>query len=460
MLSKDDRIAFSLQIVSSDSQIRAFDTAKAQLQVQINTLQKLDTANANLYNPVNVLINSYHNEYAKLDGNVRSSIIEQDIVDSANKKINNFFFPNNINTAVPSLTPYNNIWAQIKPFAITYAIGKNYVETYPSTTQKEADLINPILTLISNASAYSDIENTTGQICTDGTCDLPQYLDQPTCVANSGVWTPGPDTIVTYPDVQTLKTNIVSAVNTLKTFLLTEVSLIPTNDPDTSNQSLNNAAINDINNVILAAINTWLGYVDFNTSHGQTTCAGFNSYNSNLLAPTKLHSTQLSALQLALNSRLSFITTRISQLSTILGNITQNLTNGDLTSSTGLYGKRYGYLSLRLNALGGSLSQLASLQAATNAQDAIKANTITTKNTYMSFLPTTLFKSPGSGSSTIHLVDTSFLSVGDTVFIIAENQEELQRAVKSISGNMVILNDTVPEKYIPSSKARLYKDLT
>src|SRR6185369_9395356 len=96
------------------------------------------------------------------------------------------------------------------------------------------------------------------------------------------------------------------------------------------------------------ALNTWLAYSDFNTAHGQTTCAGFNAYNSNLLAPTKLHSTQLSALSTALSSRSSFVTTRISQLDTNLGTIVQDVSTGDLTSSSGLYGQRYGFLSLRL----------------------------------------------------------------------------------------------------------------
>lgn len=460
-IPKDDRIAFSLQIVSADEQIKGLDMAKAQLQVEIDKTQKLDTANKHLFDPVNDLVNLYQTEFNMLDGNVRTTIVEQDIVDSANRKIRNDFFPNDTTITVPSLVSLNNIWPRFKPFALTFAIGKNYTEGYGSTT-KEPDLINAALAYITSATGNTDIENTTGQHCVQtGTCSISMYTDQATCVANSGIWTPGPDSIISFPVVQTLKTNLVSAINTLKTFLLTEVAAIVTNDKDTANQTLNNAAINDINNVIIPALNTWLAYADFNTAHGQSTCAGFNGYNSNLLAPTKLHSSQLAVLQSALSTRLSYVATRVSQFnSTILGTITQDISTGELTSSSGLYGKRYSFLVLRLNALGGSLSKLVGLQASSNAQDQIKSNILSTKATYLSILPTSIFKAPANGTATIAVVTTSYFNPGDSVFIMAEGQEELQRAVKSVVGDTIVLNDVVPQKYRPNEKARIYKDIT
>lgn len=437
-LSKDDRIAFSLKIVSADSQVKALESAKAQLQGEIVKLQKLDTANKNLFDPVNLRINGYQNEFQYIDGNVRTMIVEQDIVDAANKKLRNRFFPNDTNTSVPSLASLNNIWAQVKPFALGYGIGKNYSEGYGSVDNENAQ-ISLALGYITSAGSFTDMELTTGQQC---------------------VMTPTPDTIQTYPAVQTLKTNLVTAINTLKSALLLEVAAITTNDTDATRQGQNNAAISNINTVIIPALNTWLAYVDFNTAHGQTTCAGFNSYNSNLLAPTKLHSTQLAALQSALLARQTFLSTRTSQLNANLGTIVQNINTGELTTSTGFYGQRYGFLSLRLNALGGSLTQLAGLQAASGAQDSIKANILENKATYLSILPTSILKAPGNGTAMITLVSTSMFSVGDNVWVIAEGQEELQRAIKSIAGDLIVLNDAIPAKYRVSDMARVYKDLT
>lgn len=457
-LSKDDRISFSLQIVSADDKIKALLTAKGQLQSQVDKLTKLDLANKNLFDPVNNMVTAYQTEYGKLDGNVRTTITEQDIQDSGSKKIQNHFFPNDTTVTVPSLASTHNVWTKVQPFAITYGIGKNYTEGYGSQT-KEGDLIQACLTLITTIQGNTDIMNTTGQMCgASGTCSLPAFTTQATCTLNGGIWTPGPDIISNDPAIQAQKTSLVTAVNDLKTFLLAEVASIVTNDP--ANATVNNAAINDINNVIIPAINTWLGYVDFNTAHGQTTCAGFNSYNSNLLAPTKLHSTQLAALQTALNTRTSYITTRLGQLSTILGSITQDLNTGEISASSGLYGKRFGFLMLRLNSLDGSLSQLLGLSSASNAQDAIIASTKNAKATYLSILPTSIFGAPGNGTAIISLANASSFSPGDAVWVMAESQEELQRAVKSVNGNSVTLNDTVPSKYNPASKARLYKDIS
>lgn len=463
-LSQADRIAFSLNIVSAAGKIKAFDMSQAQTAAEIQKLVSLDAANKNLFDAPNNLVTAYQAEMNMLDGNLRTTITEQNIQDAASRTIQNYFFPNDQSVTVPSLASSHNVWIRIPPFALTYAIGKNYTEGYGTTT-KEADVLNPILTLIANATAYTNIQLTTGQSCnTTGTCSLgPSYTTQSACLAATptpGVWTAGPDAITNDPAIQTLKTDLVAAVNAYKAFLQTEAAAIVTNDPNAANQAQNNAAINNINNVIIPALDTWLAYVDFNTAHGQTTCAGFNAYNSNLLAPTKLHSTQLQALQTAINTRNSTLATRISQVQAVLGTLVQDLNTGELTSSTGLYGKRYGFLLLRLHTLDGSLSKLKALQNGKGAQDSIKANITNTKNTYLSILPTSLLASPGNGTSTVAVVDGSLFSQGDTVWVTADGQDEIQRAVKSVSGNSLVLNDVVPAKYVPASNARIYKDIS
>lgn len=459
---KDDRIAFSLKIVSADAEIKGLESAKASLNVELMKIQKLDNANKNLLDPSNALTNAYQAELAKLNGIVRSTFTEQDVQDAAGKKVQNAFFPNDLGTPVPSLSAFRGIWPRVQPFAGGFAVGKNYVEVYPGSTTKEADVIAPVLSLISSASAFTDIQATSGQQVSviGGSCSIPMYVDQATCEAampTPGVWTPGIATIVPYPAVLTLATNLTTAVNTLVSFINAELALIPV---DPLNQVQNDAAKNDIQNVILPALTAWLGYVDYLNVPGSVTAAQFPTYDPNLLAPTKLHSAQLTALTNALNARLTYVSTRTSQVITYLGAISQDVNTGEINSKSGLYGKRYGYLLLRLNALGGSLTQLVGLQTASSAQDSIKANIIATKATYMDIVPTTMLKANAAGSGVIHVVDPSFLSVGDTVYVYAENQEELLRGVKAIQGDMITLNDIVPAKYRTSDKARLYKDLT
>lgn len=457
-----DRIAFSLAEVTANAQIAAINQAKSQVQASIAKAQALDTANANLFAPVNSLINQYQLEATDLDGNVRTTITEQDIQDSANKKFQSHFFPNDTATSVPALSATRNVWVNLPPFALSFGLGLNYSQAIPGTTTKESDLINAVLALITSAGSNMDIENTSGQHCTStGTCSLPQYTDQATCVANSGIWTPGPDAIVTFPAVVTLKTNLVTAVNNLISFLNTELTHIPTNDPNTGNQAQNTAAKNYINNTLLPALNAWLAYPDFNpVPNTITTCVAFYSYDPNLLAPTKLHSSQLTALQTALNNRTTFIATRIGQITTALGTISQSVSDGSISSSSGLYGQRYGFLNLRLHLLTGSLIALNGLLNTTGAQNAIAASIAQNKSTYYGILPTSAMQAPANGTSVISLVDVSFLHTGDMVYLCADNAPEIVRGIKLISGNSVILSDVVPATYSPATNGRLYKDLT
>lgn len=465
-IPQSDRIAFSLAQVQAAGQISAINTSKVQVQTQVDKAQALDTANKNLFAAPNALVNQYQTEYGYLDGNVRTTIVEQDIQDSANRKLQNHFFPNDVSVTVPPLAGNHNVWTKIPPFAITYGVGLNYTQAFAGSETKEIDLITPIQTLITSAAAYVNIELTSGQHCTtpNGSCSLPSYTNQVACESAlpvAGVWTPGMDTIASYPNVVTLKSNLVSAVNSLISFLNTEVASIVPNDPNPTNQAQNNAAISYINGTLLPALNAWLSYSDFNpVPGGVTTCVGFYSYDSNLLAPTKLHSTQLTALQTALSNRASFIPTRTAQLASTLGSISQSLTDGSITSSSGIYGQRYGILSLRLNLLTGSLVQLNGMKNTTDAQTAIASSIAQNKNTYFSILPTTSLQAPANSTATLSLVDVSFVSPGDQVYIVADNQPEIVRAVKSINGKSIVLNDVVPPQYSPATNGRLYRDLT
>jgi hypothetical protein len=257
-------------------------------------------------------------------------------------------------------------------------------------------------------------------------------------VAGGGTWTSNGVAI------HALLNNMKTAVNALLTFVTTEAGLIVTTDKSAPNQAQNAAAVSNINTVLIPALNTWIALSDFESSGA---------------GPSKMHSTQMTALSTALSNRSTFIATRIGQLNTTLGTITQNVTDGSVTGS-GLYFTRYNFLVLRLNLLSGSLSQLSGAKSASAAQTNVSASIKSAANTYGSILPTTALAANANGTPSINVVDSSKYSIGDTVYVMADDQVELQRAVKSISGKMITLNDVVPAKYTISSAARLYKDLS
>lgn len=458
-LSQADRITFSGQIAAEVATIASLNLAAAAVQDAMVKAQALDDANKRLSDPTQNYILGYQAELGNLDGQVRSIFTEQDIKDASNKKLGNFFFPNNGNLTIPSLTSSHNVWTQVKPFALAYGLGKNYDESYTAGTS-EAQLLIDALALITSASAYTDIQNTSGQSCgASGTCSLPIYLTQVDCLAHSGIWTPGPDVIADKAEIHTLLTNLAAKISAISAQLTVELGNIVSTDSDPTNSAQNTAATNNINSVILPALNAWLAYSDFNTAHGQTTCAGFNSYDPNLLAPTKLHSAQLSALQTALTNRQTFVTTREGQLNTILGTISQDVTTG-ITTGSGLFFRRFEFLDLRINVLNGSLTQLSSLQAGANAQATIRESTISQNNLYNSLVPTSTMQQSASDTAQLVLNSPAAFAQGDTVYVIADDQVELTRAVKSVNGSVVILNDIVPSKYRIESNLRIYKDVT
>lgn len=438
MLDQNDRVSISLYIVQADATIASLKLAQAAITSKIVELQKLDDANNNLFGSFNDFINRYQSEIQSLDANGRTQILESDLLNAANHTLGNFFFPNDISESVPSLAATNNIWLRFKAFALAYGMGKNYSEAF-SVVTKEGDRISAINAVIATSTPYSNFELTTGTT-PNGTCSIPMYVDQVTCEANSGIWTPSggssPD-----PNITTIKNNLVSAVNVLKSFLISEVALIVTDDPSIPNQTNNDAAINNINTVIIPALNTWLAYPDF-----EVTGSG----------PSKLHSTQLTALQLALSNRNTFITIRISQVAYVLGSISQDITTG-IVSGSGLYYQRYGFLDLRLNLLTGTLTQITNLQRSYDAQTQIIANIQSTKALYETLMSVSLFSAPANGTTLVHVKDASLFSVGDFAYVFSEGQEELSRSIKSINGNAVTLSDIVPQKYTTSNNGRLYK---
>ena len=456
-LTKEDRIAFTKKIVEADQTLKTFNASQAQLLQEKQKAYDLDQGHKKLVDVRTAAINSYQNELAQLDGIIRTQTTESDYINSANFVLGNFYYPNNLSSLPPSIAP--NIWTKTRPYARTYAIGKNNNEVFPGSTTTEQSKINAIRTAITTVETFLDIERTTGQTCYAGFCSLPAYLTQTSCLANGGIWTPGPpDNITTYPAVVTALSNLSTAVQDYENFLNAEAPLIYLNDFNASRQAQNNAALHNINSVILPAINTWQSYADFDASHGQTTCVGFFAYPVTSLSPTKLRPAELNALKSAIDAREAFITTRISQLTANLGTVTQNLSNGSITGS-GLYFERASFLNLRLSLLGGSLIDLLGYERAINAQNELKDNIILAKNTYLSLLACSAFAAPANNTNNIHVKDPSGFSVGDTVYIVSETQEEIVRTISGIVGNRIILGQPVSSKYRESELARIYKEL-
>jgi hypothetical protein len=459
-LTQDERISISKKIVQIPLQNAASDTISAQIGEQKAKAQKEDDANKTLQDDVTSLINGYQLEMARADGNGRNELLEQDMIDGANRKLQNFFFPNDPQTPTPSIP--DGVWKYFIPFAYNKAIGKSYLETYSIVT-KESDLITAVSNAIAVVESFSNITRSTGQSCNaGGTCSLPLYTTQATCenaTPTPGVWTPsGSDIIDNDPAMQAAGTALINAIQAWEDFINGTFAIVVTTDTDPTRSAQNIASKADITNS-LSVINAWQALTTYNTAHGQTTCSGFNSYNVNLLGPVKFRAAELNLIKDEIVARTSFVATRIGELSANLGTVVQNMADGSLTTATGFYGRRMRIINTRLNAMGGSLTKLKGLERGQDAQEQAKDSNDNTAQVYQSVMTCSAFRAPSTGNATIHLLDGSGFSAGNTVYVCAENQEEIQTTILSVSGNTVFLADKIPQKYRQNEFARLYKVL-
>jgi hypothetical protein len=437
------------------------DKISGQLEEAKVAAEKEDNSNKQLMDDLTPIINLYQQELERYDGNGRNQLIEQDMIDSAKHILQNPFFPNDTTVPLPNIP--DGVWKNFPAFSGNKAIGKQYNETYTSVT-KEQDLMDAIAAAITAVEAFSDATRSSGDECNEGgTCDLPQYDNQTDCVNGGGVWTPGPDIIGPSAAMAAAGTDLVNAVQAWEDFLNGTDAVIPTpaQDGDTARQAQNTVSKDDIANAI-SVIDTWQALQDYDTTTSTpTTCASFNTFPASSFDPSKFRADELAPLQAEMAARATFITTRIGELvsDTYLGSITQDFGAGDINDATGLYGRRFRVIDMRLNLMGGSLNKVFAAENGQKAQEEAKKSNANASAAYTSVVTATQFRAPGAGNNNIHVLDASGFSVSDSVYVIAEKQQEIAATITGIDGNRVTLDATVPEKYRETDLARLYKVL-
>lgn len=439
--NQSERISLSKTIINIPNQIAEFDKTFAIIQKSQEDLLNKDNFIKNLAEKKTILIDMYQDELKYINGQNRIKVTEAEIQKSGKKEPPNIFFPTDTTKITPSLPA--GVWKYFTPFMLGGGIGKNSIESYDYLSDYEKQDINDLITKINSfVTTYTLVGRTTGQGCV---LAVPPALN---------------DTISNDPNIAAAMNYIITKVGLLKTTLQSEKSAILANtDTDSSrinDKNLNSASID----IMIAAINTWQSYPTFNTAHGKTTCASFNSYNPSPLAPTKGYDTQIQALKTALQTRLIACTNRETQINTYLGSVIQDINTGSITSTSGFYGERAKILDLRLNLLGGSLSTYISSLKSTDAVSQQKSTTLNAQDVYSSVLKTTKLKAPSNGTSFIHVNDITGYSVGQTVFLVSDSQQEVELTIEQITGTMIKVNKNIPPTYRPSDNARFYVDLS
>jgi hypothetical protein len=437
-LSQADRIAVSKKIVTIPIEQATAEDLKAILEVERQKALGTDNANKNLQENQDALINGYQTELQRYDGNGRNVLVEQDLVDSAERKLQNPFFPNDPLTVLPNIP--DGVWKFFPPFAGNAAIGKNYDESY-TTVIKEQDLIDDINTQIAIVEALSDATRSTGKECTSsGTCSIPIHTNQTDCVNATGIWTPGPDIVVDSSDMIQASTDLQAAVQAWEDFINNTDSTIVTTDTNGTRAAENTAAKADIANTI-SVIDTWQALQEYDTTTSYPiSCITFDTLPSSTFDPSKFRDTELDILKTEIIARESFNT-------------------GEILGGTGFYIQRFRFIDMRLNAIGGSLSELKGIESGQEAQQQSQNANDNAEIALAGVMTASAFRSPATNTKTVHLLNASGFSASDVAYVVAEKQAEIAVVVQSVDGNRVVLDKDIPEKYRHTDGARLYKVL-
>lgn len=435
-LSQEDRIAISKKIIDIPRENASAENIKSQLDAEKAQAQKADDANKNLMNGLEVFINGYQAELSKYDGNDRKVLTEQNMLDSANRIIRNYFFPNDALTPLPNIP--DGTWKFFPPFAGSLAVGKNYEEGYDTLSSYEDKIIADMNGFIATIEVLFDATRSTGDECISGTPN---------------------DTIQPSATMQTAGSGLITAVQAWEDLLIAIDALIVTTDTDATRSAQNTAAKDDITNA-KSVIDTWQALNDYDTVTSiPANCAIFEAEPSTSFLPSKFRDFELDVLKAEITARQAFLITRKAELNINLGSINQDYNTGDILGGSGFYFKRFRFIDMRLNTMVGSLTKLRGFERGKDAQQQLQNSNNLAQGALTDTISASAFRAPATNTTSVHVLDGTLFSPSDSVYIVSDTQQEISANIVSIDGNRIVLDTKIPEKYRHTENARLYKVL-
>lgn len=196
--------------------------------------------------------------------------------------------------------------------------------------------------------------------------------------------------------------------------------------------------------------------IDTAKNTNNTAIANFDSWFTKPLQ-TRFSDTNLALLTTYLNSRKSYLPTRVSQINTSLGSVNQ-VANGDFSGS-GRYLDLFNSVMLRVHKATGHLRNFYQQNLIGQSIDERIYVATTQANRDKDLVTVKLFKEEPTNTQMVELVDVSKLSVNDSIAIMDNEYVTINRytVVEIIQPNKVKLSDVVPTSYKLEFQVRLVK---
>jgi hypothetical protein len=484
-----------------------FANAKTKIDANKDTFQNVDNVNKQYYDQSERICDNYQKEIQGINGEQRAILGETIIHDAAYLTPSNELFPF---TGTPHLERTPKVISKING-PVTGNDSTYEQEILPRLETwlnylldgfNDGATSGSLLTDYDQAGFESDVTFVSGQriLVADtngvvlalfdsasptGTCDNPLYTTQVTCEANAGIWTPGNDSLTLQipeiipatptnpltganiqnfhpgftnterndflagdyvPYLNYLAQKIKDVVAELKVKLQFQKTQLDANEEkDATRKAQNQTALNAVN-AALSAISTWEALSD----------TGVNG---------KFVDTNIGPIDDMVADRVSFIPTRLPQLTASLGSVDAN---DPLNASTpGAYLERYKNVNLRANKLTGSLSRVAQQDRASSGLDALVTANTSAKALYDQDFRTEKIVQNPNGNDYVIVANATGFAVLDPVFVIEEQAAEISTSIFAIEDliidlvtyKKITLTTTVSASYSITRQLRLTKAL-
>lgn len=411
----------------------------------------------------------YEVERRWLDGVTYNPITTQQINDAASRTSTNIFFPNTWTKSNTYLTPSGNgnstttsvgnendaingsieqsgmiatitllVSGQAGTFANTlnanYSPGQTTITVTSITTNTPGRLL-----YISGSGTSALVRITSASLNTVGITEI---------IAPASTITTGGSVIENIPGFSNAERQAISsgAYQRIITGLTNNVNLSATAWNTALTNQLNELNINidsaaQIASAKTSVQNAQIAFATWDVLPSTGGTGKYSDYGNNIL-------------QTAYSPRVTFIPTRISQITVALGTVSQDA-DGNY-SGNGLYLQRFKCLNFLINSANGPLYQVNALQTAKSNLEQKVVNNVDKLATYSNITRYGAAIKDPTGHN-IEIDTASQFSIGDTIVLAGNNLPGLQTTITGITSKVITLAITIPTTYTKATKASIIK---
>lgn len=499
VLTQADRIAVSRRIIKIDIENGGFNSGITAIDINAAIYLSVDTANAKFSAHWLNVCSRYLKELEYLNGDVRNTIVDADIINAATEAAGNLFFPVITAPPTPGIT--------VNPYLIPQ-INNNVDGTVTSTNANFEDIRHPTaLELIGvmkygfvpigaadtdtlttaygvgdnhihiNTANFSNGDYLIGESGVNGAVlavesgpvgGAPPYQYTVREISITGPLLIGatltnnfaggfsdlerqnlagsPYDIVLNSLADDIKGNICSVAgggyaDNLYDLINAGYGEVTLNDDFRTVQMAQNVISRSALADIIAIVNTWEALADTGASG-------------------KFIDSKITTLRNGLNHRYAHVGDRLLEIPIALGTVVDD-GDGTYSGTDGALYQQYRWLDARANRQYGSyrkyFNQLRTSQLMGNL---VTANTDTLAD-YNTVMEASRFTADSDGSNVIYVEDASLFSPGDPAYVIDEQSTTTELAVTvlgtNLSENSVTISPAAPEGLLKDQLARLYK---